>query len=69
MRDRKKDEVDEKKPEQNKAPEENISEIVKSSGGGTQLASGYSICISGDPADCSYFLVAAIFVNLRRKKD
>ena len=63
-----KDEVDEKKPEQNKAPEENISEIVKSSEGGRILRQGTAYVYLAILPIAVIFLVAAIFVNLRRKR-
>lgn len=36
--------------------------------GRTQLASGYSICISGDPADCSYFFSGRHLCEFKKKK-
>ncbi|MBS6799124.1 MAG: hypothetical protein KH297_04500 [Firmicutes bacterium] len=63
-----KDEVDEKKSKQDKAPEENISEIVKSSGEGRTLRQGTAYVYLAILPIVVIFLVAAIFVNLRRKR-
>ena len=63
-----KDEVDEKKSKQDKAPEENISEIVKSSGEGRSLRQGTAYVYLAILPIAVIFLVAAIFVNLRRKR-